>query len=165
MFFGVSALQSFHVAISLVGIATGIVVLFGMFSSRRMSLLTAVFLATTLATTLTGFIFPFNGLTPALGVGIVSTLVLAVALVARYQRRMSGSWRGIYVGTAVLSLYLNVFVLVVQLFQKVPALNAFAPTGSEPPFAVAQGLALLLFVAAGFVAYRNFRPTPAIAAA
>jgi hypothetical protein len=162
MFFGVSGLQTFHVLISLVGIGTGLVVLFGMMGANRMSLLTAVFLVTTLVTTLTGFMFTFNGFTPAIGVGVVSTLIMIVALVARYLRRMEGAWRGIYVVTAVASLYLNVFVLVVQLFLKVPPLHAYAPTGSEPPFAIVQGVVLLLFIAAGILALIRFRPPAAI---
>ena len=113
--------------------------------------MTAVFLVTTLVTTLTGFVFPFNVLTPAIVVGVISTVVMIVAFYARYGRRMAGGWRGIYVITAVISLYFNVFVLVVQLFQKVPSLNAFAPTGSEPPFAVAQGALLLFFLATGYL--------------
>ncbi|WP_274627067.1 hypothetical protein [Arvimicrobium flavum] len=161
MFFGVSTLQTFHVLVSLVGIVSGLVVLYGLLTSQRMSTLTAIFLATTLVTTLTGFLFPITVFTPALGVGVISTLVMIVALLARYPRRMRGPWRAIYVVTAVLSLYLNVFVLVVQLFLKVPALNALAPNGSEPPLAVAQGLVLLFFVVTGYLAVRRFHPVGA----
>ena len=158
MFFGVSTLQTFHVLISLIGIVAGLVVLFGMLSSRRMSGLTAIFLVTTLLTTLTGFVFPISVFTPAIGVGIISTLVMIVALYARYGARMAGRWRGIYVVTAVVSLYLNVFVLVVQLFLKVPSLNALAPNGNEPPFAITQAIVLVFFAVAGFLANRKFRP-------
>jgi hypothetical protein len=160
MFFGVSTLQTFHVLISLIGIASGIVVVWGMLSSRRLSGLTAFFLLTTLLTNLTGFLFPFKGFTPAIGVGVIGTIVMAVCLVARYPKRMENGWRGVYVVTAVLSLYFNLFVLVVQLFLKVPALNAYAPTGSEPPFAAAQGVVLLACLAVGFLAFRRFRPLP-----
>lgn len=160
MFFGVSTLQDFHVLVSLVGIATGFVVLYGLLKSQRMERMTAIFLGTTLITLLTGFVFPFNGFTPAIAVGILGTLIIAVALVARYGRHMLGRWRGIYVITAVISLYLNVFVLVVQLFQKVPAFNVYAPTGSEPPFAIVHGIVLLAFIVAGYLAYRRFHPAP-----
>lgn len=160
MFFGVSSLQTFHVLISVVGIASGLIVVWGLLSSSRMSTLTAVFLLTTLLTNLTGFLFPFKGFTPAIGVGIVGTIVMAVCLAARYLKQMESGWRGVYVVTAVLSLYFNLFVLVVQLFQKVPALNAYAPTGSEPPFAIVQALVLLACLVAGFVAFRRFHPPP-----
>jgi len=160
MFFGVSSLQTFHVLISVVGIVSGFAVVSGLLSSSRMSTLTAIFLLTTLLTNLTGFLFPFKGFTPAIGVGIVGTIIVAVCLAARYLKRMENGWRGAYVVTAVLSLYFNLFVLVVQLFQKVPALNAYAPTGSEPPFAVVQGLVLLACLAAGFLAFRRFHPVP-----
>lgn len=160
MFFGVSTLQTFHVLLSLVGIVTGLVVLYGLLESRRMSGMTAAFLSTTLLTNLTGFVFPINGFTPALGVGIIGTAVMAVCIAARYLQRMDGAWRGIYVSTAVVSLYLNVFVLVVQLFLKVPSLNGLAPNGNEPPFAIAQGLVLIFFAAAGWLAYRRFHPVP-----
>lgn len=158
MFFGVSTLQTFHVLISLIGIGTGLVVLYGLLGSRRMDGMTAVFLVTTLITTLSGFLFPFNGVTPAFAVGIVSTLIMIVALLARYPRHMSGAWRGIYVVAAVASLYLNVFVLVVQLFLKVPSLNTLAPTGSEPPFAITQAIVLAFFLVAGYLAWRRFHP-------
>jgi hypothetical protein len=160
MFFGVSTLQTFHVLMSLIGIASGIVVVWGMLSSRRMSGLTAAFLVTTLVTNLTGFLFPFNGVTPAIVVGIVGTVVMAICLAARYLKRMENGWRGVYVVTAVISLYFNLFVLVVQLFLKVPALNAYAPTGSEPPFAAVQGVVLLACLVAGFLAFRRFHPLP-----
>jgi hypothetical protein len=160
MFFGVSTLQTFHVLISLIGIASGIVVVWGLLSSRRLSGLTAVFLVTTLLTNLTGFLFPFNGFTPAIGVGIIGTVIMALCLAARYLKRMERGWRGVYVVTAVVSLYFNLFVLVVQLFQKVPALNVHAPTGSEPPFAVVQGIVLLACLVAGFHAFRRFHPPP-----
>ncbi|HSD18104.1 MAG TPA: hypothetical protein VLC71_12705 [Thermomonas sp.] len=147
----------FHVALSLVGILAGAVVMLGMLQARRLPGWTALFLSTTLATTLTGFLFPFNGFTPALGVGAVSTIVLAITLWALYRRQLVGRWRTIYVVGAVVSLYFNVFVLVVQLFLKVPALHLLAPTQKEPPFAIAQGSVLLLFVVVGILAVRRFR--------
>ena len=163
MFFGVSALQTFHVLISLIGIASGLIVIWGLLSSRRLGTVTAIFLLTTLATNLTGFLFPFKGLTPAIAVGIIGTIVMAVCLAARYLKRLEGGWRGVYVVTAVLSLYFNLFVLVVQLFLKVPTLHVYAPTGSEAPFAAVQGIVLLACLVAGFLAFRRFHPLPRMA--
>lgn len=160
MFFGVSSPQTFHVLISVAAIASGILVVWGLLSSSGMSTLTAVFLLTTLLTNLTGFLFPFKSFTPAIGVGIVGTVIMAICLAARYLKQMENGWRGVYVVTAVLSLYFNLFVLVVQLFQKVPEFNAYAPTGSEPPFAIVQGLVLLACLVAGFLAFRRFHPLP-----
>ena len=158
MFFGVSTLQTFHVLISFAAIGVGLWVLFGMFASRRMNLATLVFLVTTLITTVTGFLLPLKGFTPAVGTGIVSLAVLVVAFWAQYGAGLQGRWHGAYVVSAVISLYLNVFVLVAQLFLKVPALKALAPNGSEPPFLIAQGLTLALFAWAGAAALKRFRP-------
>lgn len=158
MFFGVSALQTAHVLVSFVGIAAGLWVLFGMLGGRRMNLATLVFLTTTLITTLSGFLLPISGITPAVVTGIVSLAALAVAFWARYGAGMRGRWRGGYVASAVFALYLNVFVLVAQLFLKVPAIHALAPGGNEPPFLIAQALALAAFVGAGVLAWRRFRP-------
>lgn len=154
-----------HVAISLVGIATGLVALLGLIGGRSLERWTAVFLSTTVLTSLTGYAFPFHGVTPGHIVGAISLVVLAVALLARYRFGLSGSWRTVYVITSTVALYLNVFVGVVQAFQKVPALNAMAPTQSEPPFAVAQSLVLLTFALLGFQAARRFRSRAASAAA
>lgn len=162
VFFGPDTFTNVHVALSLVGIVSGLVVLLGLLTNRRLDAWTALFLATTVATSATGFGFAFK-LEPPFIIGIISLVVLAVALWARYGAGMSGAWRWIYVTTAMLALYLNVFVLVVQSFQKVPALNALAPTQSEPPFAIAQGLTLLLFVALGALALRRFRPDHGVA--
>lgn len=162
MIFGpTGAFTLFHVALSLIGIATGLVVLRGLIRNESLNGWTLWFLVTTAATTLTGFLFPFRGFTPAIGTGIVSTVALAAAIPARYAFHLAGSWRWIYVVGAVFSLYLNCFVLVVQSFLKVPALNALAPQGSEPPFAIAQGIVLVLFVIAGYKAVRRFRPAAA----
>ena len=163
-FFATQTFTLIHVALSLVGIVAGLVALFGLFRNNPLNNWTAVFLFTTVATTLTGFLFPFRGFTPAIGTGIVSSLVLAPTLLARYTFNLSGAWRRIYVIGAVASLYLNCFVLVVQAFLKVPALNALAPQGKEPPFVLAQGLVLVLFVIAGFLAVRRFRPAATQAA-
>jgi hypothetical protein len=146
-----------HVAISLAGIASGLVVLYGMLTANAMSRWTAIFLATTVATSATGFGFPFEQLLPSHIVGAISLVVLAAAAVARYVKHLSGAWRLVYVITATLALYLNVFVLVVQLFRRVPALHDLAPTQSEPPFALAQLVVLVLFVALGVAAAKKFR--------
>lgn len=158
MIFGVSELQTVHVLISLGAIAAGLWVLFGMIGSVRMNAATLVFLALTTATTVSGFLLPLKGFTPAVGTGIVSLLVLTIAIGARYGAKMQGRWRGAYVVSAVIALWLNVFVLVAQLFLKVPVLLALAPTGSEPPFLIAQAATLAVFVAAGALALRRFRP-------
>ena len=149
-----------HVLLSLIGLGSGVVVLFGLLGGKRLDGWTAVFLATTAATSLTGFLFPFDHLLPSHIVGIVSLLVLALAIVARYPLRLAGGWRRAYVISAVLALYLNAFVAVVQGFLKVPALHALAPTQAEPPFAIAQFLVLALFVVLGVFAARRFRPEP-----
>ena len=146
-----------HVIISLIAIGSGFIVLFGLLTGRRLDGWTAFFLAMTAATSVTGFFFPFYGFTPAIGVGIISLVVLAIALVARYARHLAGAWRWIYAVSAMAALYLNFFVLIVQSFQKIPALKALAPTQSEPPFLVAQVLALLLFVVLTILAAIKFR--------
>lgn len=156
-FFATSTFTLIHVALSLIGIIAGLGVLFGLLRNNPFHSWTFVFLLTTVATTLTGFLFPFRGFTPALGTGIVSSLVLAPALLARYTFNLAGAWRRIYVVGAIVSLYLNCFVLVVQAFLKVPALNALAPEGKEPPFVLAQGVVLVLFVIAGILAVRRAR--------
>jgi hypothetical protein len=146
-----------HVIISLIGIGSGLVVMVGLLTGRRLNGWTALFLSSTVATSVTGFFFPFHGFTPAIAVGIFSMFLLAVAILARYGRRLAGAWRWIYVVTAIVAEYLNVFVLIVQLFQKVPALKALAPTQSEPPFLVTQLLALALFVVLTIGAAIKFR--------
>jgi hypothetical protein len=150
-------LTQIHVAISLIAIVSGLVVMFGLLTRNRLDRWTALFLLTTVLTSVTGFFFPFHGLTPAIAVGIISMLVLAVALFARYARHLTSPWRGIYVITAMVALYLNVFVLIVQAFQKVTFLKALAPTQSEPPFLITQVVALLLFVVLSIVAAIRFR--------
>jgi uncharacterized membrane protein len=156
----VGAFTTLHVIISLVAILAGIVVLFGMIGNRRLDGLTAVFLATTVLTSVTGFFFHSKAIGPPHIVGGISLVVLAIALFALYGRKMVGVWRPVYVVTAVIALYLNGFVLVAQAFDKVAFLHALAPTGKEPPFAVAQGLTLVLFVILGYLAVRKYRPTP-----
>jgi hypothetical protein len=150
-----------HVAISLVGIASGVAVVIGMLARQRLDRWTAVFLTTTIATSVTGFGFPVDRFLPSHGVGILSLLVLGVAVYARYTRQLAGSWRSAYVIGAVAALYLNVFVGIVQTFQKVPALHALAPTQSEPPFVSTQAVTLAVFVVAGIAAAVRFRSNPA----
>lgn len=152
-----------HVLLSLVGIASGFVVLAGMFDSRRLESWTALFLITTVATSVTGFLFPFSKLLPSHIFGIISLIVLAIAAAARYSFRLKDSWRWIYVATALVALYLNVFVLVVQLFQKVPPLRALAPTQSEAPFLAAQLVVLAFFIYVGTRAAMRFRPPTMVA--
>src|ERR1700680_401875 len=135
-----------HVLISLIGIGSGLIVMFGFLTAKRLNGLTAVFLVTTVLTSVTGFGFPFDHLLPSHVVGIISLIVLAIAILARYAFHMAGAWRASYVIGATLALYLNVFVFVAQLFQKVPALKALAPTQKEPPFLVAQLVVLLIFM-------------------
>ena len=154
-----------HVIISLVGIGSGLIVLFGMFGGKRLDGITALFLATTVLTSLTGFGFPFEHVTPGIILGVLSLIVLAIAIPARYSLRMNGKWRSIYVITAVIALYFNCFVLIAQSFLKIPALHALAPKGNEPPFAIAQGILLVLFIVAGTLAVKRFRPDSAISAA
>ena len=160
MIFGMSlaTYTLIHVIISLIGILTGFIVLFGMFSGKLMNGLTALFLFTTVLTSLTGFGFPFEKLLPSHIVGIISLVLLAICVLARYSMHMAGKWRATYVITAVMALYLNVFILVVQGFLKVPALHALAPKGNEPPFAIAQGIVLVLFVILGVRAVKKFHP-------
>ena len=159
--FAVSFLTIFtivHVIISLIGIGSGLVAVFGMLTAKRLDGWTAVFLASTLLTSLTGFGFPFAHLLPSHVVGLLSIVVLGVAVLARYTFRLAGAWRAVYAIGAVVALYFNVFVLIVQLFQKVPGLKALAPTQSEPPFAVTQLVVLALFVALGIAGAIKFRP-------
>lgn len=153
-----------HVVISLIAIATGLVVAAGMLAGNRLPGWTAVFLVTTVLTSVTGFLFPFTQLLPSHIVGAISLVVLPLALVALYGKGLAGSWRGVYVIGSIFALYLNVFVLVVQAFLKIPPLNRLAPTGSEPPFAIAQIVVLALFIWLGVRAMRRFHPVAARAA-
>ena len=160
MIFGMSiaTFTTVHVILSLIGIASGIVVLFGMLGAKRLHGLTAIFLATTVLTSVTGFLFPHDRLLPSHIVGIISLVALALAILALYVYGLAGSWRWIYVATAVVALYLNVFVAVVQAFQKLPAVRSLAPTQSEPPFLIAQAVVLAIFVVLGGIALKAFRP-------
>lgn len=146
-----------HLVISLIAIASGLVVVFGMIASLRLPRLTGFFLVMTALTSLTGFLFPFKGMTPAILFGMLSMMALGVAAIARHGAHLHGAWRGTWVVSVALAVYLNFFVLVVQLFEKVPALRALAPTQKELPFKVTHLVALLLFVALTFLAMRRFR--------
>jgi hypothetical protein len=161
---GLAVLTLVHVVISLIGIVSGLVVTFGLLRSQRMDGLTALFLVTTVATSATGFLFPFHKLLPSHILGIISLVLLAFAIAGRYKFHLAGAWRRIYSVTAVLSLWLNVFVLIAQLFMKVPALHPLAPTGSEPPFLIAQTVVMIIFIALAVLAARNFRVDTARAA-
>lgn len=147
-----------HVLISLIGIFAGFIVLFGMLGNKRLDGWTSWFLITTVLTSVTGFFFPFHGFTPAIGVGIISLVMLAIAIFARYSRQMAGVWRWIYIITAVIALYFNVFVLVVQAFLKIPSLHALAPTQTEQPFKATQLVVLAFFVLLGVIALVRFQP-------
>jgi len=150
-----------HVVISLLGIASGLIVLERLLRNRELGLSNVIFLVTTILTSVTGFMFPFKEFGPSHAIGALSLVILAIALVALYYGNLIGAWRWIYVVTAVMALYFNVFVGVVQAFQKVGQLRALAPTQTEPPFAAAQGAVLLLFLILGLVALRRFRPPTA----
>ena len=163
-----STFVTVHVIISLVGIVAGIIVMFGLLTSSRMPGLTAIFLLFTILTSATGFLIPpllSEKLLPSHMIGILSLVLLAMACVALYGMKLSGAWRWIYAVTALLSLYFNVFVLVIQSFLKVPALHALAPSvpPSEPPFAIVQGIVLVFFVIVIIGAVRRFRPMPSFA--
>jgi hypothetical protein len=153
-----SAFTWLHVVLSLIGIASGIIVLFGMLGGKSVKGLTGLFLATTVLTSVTGFMFPFAGLGPSHIVGLISLAVLAAAVLALYIYRLAGAWRWIYVAGAVIALYLNVFVGVVQAFQKLSLLQPLAPTQSEPPFIAAQLAVLAIFAIVGIAAVRSFHP-------
>jgi hypothetical protein len=146
-----------HVLISLVGIGTGLIVMFGFLNGRRREGMNTLFLITTVLTSVTGFGFPFDHLLPSHILGIISLVVLAIAIPARYVFHLDGTWRRIYVITASIALYLNVFVLVAQSFMKVPALNALAPTQKEPPFLIAQLVVMFIFIGLTTLAVKRFR--------
>ena len=152
-----------HTLISLIAIFTGLIVLFGMILGKRLDGWTKWFLITAVATTITGFFFPFHGFTPAIRLGIISLPFLALTIFARCAKHIAGPWRWIYVIGAVICLYFNLFVLVVQAFEKIPALHAQAPTQSEPPFKLTQFVVLLVSVLLAIVATIRFHPEPRVA--
>lgn len=160
MVFGMSlaTFTQMHVLISFLGIGSGAAVMYGFLRNHRLNALTLFFLITTVLTSVTGFLFPFTHVTPGIIVGILSLIALSIAILARYAGKMHGASRWLYVVTAAISLYFNVFVLIVQSFEKVPGLHALAPTQKEPPFAIAQVAVLVLFVAVTWVAVKRFHP-------
>ena len=147
-----------HVVISLIAIVTGLIAVFGMLTGNRMAGWTMIFLVTTILTSVTGFGFPFDHFLPSHWVGVISLVFLAVAVFAIYVQHLAGPWRWIYVVSAIVALWFNVFVLIVQSFMKVSALKALAPTQSEPPFLIAQIATLLAFVYLGYAGIRRFHP-------
>jgi len=153
-----------HTLISLAAIFTGFVVVFGMLAGDRRDVWTKWFLVTAVATTITGFFFPFHGFTPAIGLGIISLPFLALTIFARYPKHLAGPWRWIYVIGAVTCLYFNLFVLVVQAFEKTPVLHAVAPTQTESPFKLTQLVVLLLSTLLAILAAIRFHPERAYAA-
>jgi hypothetical protein len=157
----ISTFTLVHVVLSLVGIGSGLLVLYGLLKGERFDGATVIFLVTTVLTSASGFLFPVEHLLPSHIIGILSLVVLAVAIVARYACRMAGSWRWIYAVCAVVALYLNVFVAVVQAFLKQPTLHALAPTRKEPPFLIAQLAIMAVFIVLGFLAVKKFRLAPA----
>ena len=147
-----------HLIISMIAIALGFVVAGGILASNKLPGWTAWFLILTILTSATGFLFPFTKVTPAHIVSVISLVLLAIAVYALYGKGLGGFWRSVYVVTAMLALWFNVFVLIVQSFQKVALLNVYAPTGSEPPFAVTQGIVLIFFVLMIWIGIKRFRP-------
>jgi hypothetical protein len=155
-----SAFTNLHVVISLIAIVAGLIVMFGMLGPYHSGGLTGIFLLFTILTSVTGFMFPFDGVTPGIVIGILSCVLLAIACLALYQMKLAGAWRWIYLLTALISLYLNVFVLVIQSFLKIPPLHEIAPGNppAGPAFAVVQGVVLVFFAYMIFRAWRGFRP-------
>jgi uncharacterized membrane protein SirB2 len=151
-----------HTAISLIGIATGLVVLYGLLANGRLHSWNTAFLVSTVLTSVTGFMFPFTQWLPSHTFGVVSLLALGFAIAALYRHRLAGKWRVIYLSGVLFALYLNCFVLVVQTFLKVPGVKTLAPTQTEPPFLTAQFLLLVLFIVFGVIAGMRFRPQPAM---
>ncbi len=160
MILGMTALTFVHVLLSLIGILAGLVIAFGLLTSKSLKGWTAIFIWTTVATSVTGFLFPFHRFLPSHAVGIISLAVLAVAIYALYGRHLGGAWRRVYAVTAMIALYLNVFVLIAQLFDKVPALRALAPTKTEAPFKEAQLATLIVFVVVTILTAIKFHPEP-----
>lgn len=152
-----STFTMLHVLISLIGIVSGLLVVYGLLRGKRFDGATALFLVTTILTSVTGFLFPFEHLLPSHVLGVLSLVALAIAVYARYSRHMTGAWRTTYVISAVVALYFNVFVLVAQIFMKVPAVHALAPTQKEPPFLVSQLIVMVIFIALGILAVKKFR--------
>jgi hypothetical protein len=160
MILGMTPYTFVHTLISVIGIVSGFVVVFGLLASKSDNFWTAVFLSSMAVTCLTGFFFPFHGFKPSYGVGVLTLIAVILAYVARYRHHLAGGWRKTYVISAVIALYFNFFVLIVQSFLKVPALNMLAPTQTEPPFKIAQLVALVIFIALGVAGVKEFHVEP-----
>ena len=158
---GILILTIVHVAISLIGIGSGFVMIYGFVTNKRFDQSTTIFLATTILTSLTGFLFPIEKFTPGLAIGVLSLIALGVAVWALYRKHLAGGWRTAFVIAAMISQYFNFAILIIQSFQKVPPLHDLAPTQSEPPFAVTQLTVLVLFIALTVAAIIRFRPATA----
>jgi hypothetical protein len=158
MIIDLATYTAIHTVLSLAAVASGIIVVIGLFGSKPLPVWNALFLATAVATSATGFGFPFTGFLPSHGLAVIALVVLAPTALAYYVFGLSGAWRWIYAVGVVLSLYFEVFVAIVQAFKKIPALTTLAPTGSEPPFAAAQGVALVVFAVLAIAAAIKFRP-------
>jgi hypothetical protein len=152
----ISAFTQFHVILSLIGIAAGLVALFGLIANRLLSAVTALFLITTVLTSVTGFLFPFKGVTPGIILGVLSLIALVLAIAALYVGKLAGAWRGTYVISAGIALWFNVFVLFAQSFAKIPALHDLAPTQSSPVFGITQLVALVIFIILTRRAFKSF---------
>jgi hypothetical protein len=150
-----------HTAISLIQLVSGLVVVWALVGSRDSRAWTVIYLVSAVATSVTGFMFPFTGFLPSHATGILSLILLLLAIIGLYGAHLAGAWRWIYAVCIVASVYLSAFVTVVQSFLKVPPLHALAPAGSEPPFAITQGVVLLVFIGLGIAAVRKFHPASA----
>jgi hypothetical protein len=164
MIVSITTFTLIHTLISLVAIVAGLVVVGGLMAGTRLDGWTGLFLVTTALTSITGFGFPYTRLLPSQDIGIISLVVLVPVIFALYRKRLEGAWRGVYVVGSVLLLYLNVFVLVDQLFKRIPALIVLAPTHKEPPYVVTQLLVMALFVVLGVAAFKRFRPQAVVPA-
>jgi hypothetical protein len=155
---GIAALTLFHVIVSLIAIVAGIALAYGLITGKRYDRWTLLFMLTTAVTVLTGFVFPYNGFTPGIGVGLICVLVFVPTALARYRFAMAGIWRPVFVVGALALFYFNCLVFVVQSFQKVPVLNALAPTGGEPIVGIVQAIVFVAFLVVGYLSVRHFRP-------
>jgi hypothetical protein len=160
MILGLSLVQFtfLHVFLSLVGIGAGVFIIYGLLTSRRLSILTTLFLVSTVFTSLTGFLFPFKGITPGIILGVLSMIALVLAIVALYVKKLAGPWRGTYVVSVLVAYYFNFFVMIAQSFDKVPALHSFAPSQASPGFGFTQGAVLLVFILLTARAFKKFHP-------
>ena len=161
MILGMSTFTFVHTALSLVALVSGLIVVFGMIGSHALRAWTAIFLLTAVATSATGFGFPFEKFEASHWIGVISLVALGIAILARYAFHLAGTWRWVYAVTAIIGAYFLVFVGIAQAFKKIPALHAMAPTLSEPPFGISQGVTLVIFVVLTVLAVRKFHPVAA----